>query len=94
MCVAGMDEPISDYDPYDTLDRTLKAGAKGVTASFAIAGIGQNSGQTGAFDYGQMGEAMENAMHGVGVYLEGRPVGRIIAPYVDETMGRIRERRT
>lgn len=114
MCVAGMDIPLADYNPYETLQESMNAG---VLKPGMFRGIGgytgqisegirntadsirnrtysMSSGQAEAFDYGQMGEAMENAMHGVGVYLEGRLVGRIVAPYVDETMGRIKERRT
>lgn len=114
MCVAGMDIPLADYNPYETLQESMDAGAlkpgmfrgiggytwqisegiRNTADSIRNRTYGMSGGQTEAFDYGQMGEAMENAMHGVGVYLEGRPVGRIVAPYVDETMGRIRERRT
>lgn len=114
MCVAGMDIPLADYNPYATLQESMDVGVlkpgmfrgiggytgqisegiRNTADSIRNRTYGMSGGQTEAFDYGQMGEAMENAMHGVGVYLEGRPVGRIVAPYVDETMGRIRERRT
>ncbi len=114
MCVAGMDIPLADYNPYETLQESMDAGVlkpgmfrgiggytgqisegiRNTADSIRNRAYGMSGGQAEAFDYGQMGEAMENAMHGVGVYLEGRPVGRIVAPYVDETMGRIRERRT
>lgn len=114
MCVAGMDIPLADYNPYETLQESMDAGVlkpgmfrgigsytgqisegiRNTADSIRNRAYGMSGGQIGAFDYSQMGEAMENAMNGVGVYLEGRPVGRVIAPYVDGAMGRIRERRT
>ena len=32
MCVAGMDEPIADYNPYDTLNKSIKANASTMKA--------------------------------------------------------------
>ena len=93
MCVAGMDEPIADYDPYDTLDRTLKAGAKGMTASFGVADHGQ-AGVTERFDYDRMGMEMRNAMGGMAVNMDSKPVGKLVASAVDEELGRINGRRT
>ena len=93
MCVAGMDEPIADYDPYDTLDRTLKVGAKGMTASLAVADHGQ-AGAAERFDYDRMGMEMRNAMGGMAVNMDSKPVGKLVASAVDEELGRINGRRT
>lgn len=93
MCVAGLDEPIADYNPYDTLDRTLKAGAKGVTASLVVAGAGQNA-NIQQFDYSRMGVEMQNAINGMVVSMDSKPVGRLVAQTVNEEIGRINGRRT
>lgn len=38
MCVAGMDEPIADYNPYDTLNKSIKANASTMKANFVGSG--------------------------------------------------------
>lgn len=50
--------------------------------------------QSAAIDYERMGRETAKAMKGMGVYLDKRPVGKIIAPVVSEEMGKVNERRT
>ena len=45
-------------------------------------------------DYERIGQETARAMKGMGVYLDKKPVGKIIAPVVSEEMGKINERRT
>ena len=45
-------------------------------------------------DYERLGKETAKAMEGMGVYLDKKPVGKIIAPEVDKQLGRIGERRT
>lgn len=42
MCVAGMDEPIADYNPYDTMNKSMKANIGTMRANFVAGGGGQN----------------------------------------------------
>ena len=46
------------------------------------------------FDYERMGKETAKAMEGMGVYLDKKPVGRIIAPVIDDELGRIGRRKT
>lgn len=46
------------------------------------------------FDYERMGQETAKAVEGMGVYLEKKPVGKIIAPVVDDELGRINRRKT
>lgn len=50
--------------------------------------------QSAAIDYERMGRETAKAMKGMGVYLDKRPVGKIIAPVVSEEMGKVNARRT
>lgn len=56
-----------------------------------------NSGQND-FDYERIGNEIKRgtkeALEGMGVYLDKKPVGKIIAPEIDKQLGRIEERRT
>lgn len=46
------------------------------------------------FDYDRMGEATAKAMEGMGVYLDGKPVGKVITPTVNEELGKLDRRKT
>lgn len=114
MCVAGMDIPLADYNPYETLQESMDAGVlkpgmfrgiggytgqisegiRNTADSIRNRAYGMSGGQTEAFDYGQMGEAMRNAIDGMPMVMDGKKVGKVVAPYVDGAMGIIRERRT
>lgn len=56
------------------------------------------SGEQKDFDYERIGNEIKRGtkegMEGMGVYLDKKPVGKIIAPEVDKQLGRIEERRT
>lgn len=45
-------------------------------------------------DYERIGQETAKAMKGMGVYLDKKPVGKIMAPTISEEMGKINERRT
>ena len=53
-----------------------------------------DSGKTVDFDYERMGEETAKAMEGMGVYLDKKPVGKIIAPEVNNELGKINRRKT
>lgn len=46
------------------------------------------------FDYERIGEETAKAMEGMGVYLDKKPVGKIVAPVVNEEMGKMERRKT
>ena len=46
------------------------------------------------FDYDRMGEATAKAMEGMGVYMDSKPVGKIITPTVNEELGKLDRRKT
>lgn len=50
--------------------------------------------QPAEIDYERMGRETAKAMKGMGVYLDKKPVGKIIAPVVSQEMGKVNERRT
>ena len=46
------------------------------------------------FDYERMGRETAKAMEGMGVYLDKKPAGKILAPVIDDELGRINRRKT
>lgn len=66
MCIAGMDEPLEEYNPYDTLQNSMQANIGGLKASFA-----------GAYKNGTYGATSVNANvnNNVTVVLEGDAKG-------------------
>lgn len=46
------------------------------------------------FDYERMGKETAKAMEGMGVYLDKKPAGKILAPVIDDELGRINRRKT
>lgn len=46
------------------------------------------------FDYKRMGKETAKAMEGMGVYLDKKPVGKIITPEVNDNLGKIGRRKT
>lgn len=46
------------------------------------------------FDYERMGKETAKAMEGMGVYLDKKPAGRILAPVINDELGRIDRRKT
>ena len=45
-------------------------------------------------DYEQMGAVFRRSVDGMTVSMDGRPVGKVIAPYIDAEIGKINGRRT
>ena len=45
-------------------------------------------------DYDRMGVEMKKAMNGMAVNMDGKKVGKLVAPTVDDEIGRINERKT
>ena len=54
---------------------------------------GELSGYQG-IDYERLGKETAKAMEGMGIYLDKKPVGKIIAPAVNDELGRIDRRKT
>lgn len=46
------------------------------------------------FDYERMGRETAKAVEGMGVYLDKKPAGKILAPVIDDELGRINRRKT
>jgi len=93
MCVAGMDEPLEKYDPYDTLNRSMALNTGSIRAEFAGAYTALPAAGV-PIDYGRMGQEMRNAVDGMAVCLDGRKAGQMMAQPVNDALGRINLRRT
>lgn len=86
MCVAGMDEPIADYNPYDTLNKSIKANESTMKANFV--GSGSYAATYNAvYDYDAQAQATASALKGMSVNIDGKRAGKIIAPHVDAALG-------
>lgn len=84
MCVAGFDEPIEDYNPYDTLQDSMEANVGSLKASFASATQGTYA--SFSIDYDRMGQEMRNAVKDMAVDMDGQTVGRIVTPTVNSEL--------
>jgi len=93
MCVAGMDEPLEQYDPYDTLNKSMELNTGAFRAEFAGAYTERQAAGL-SIDYGRMGQEMKNAVNGMSVSMDGRKVGQMVAEPVNAELGRINIRRT
>ena len=88
MCVAGMDEPIADYNPYDTLNKSIKANASTMKANFV--GSGSYAATYNAvYDYDAQAQATARALKGMSVNIDGRRAGKLLTPYVDRFQGEL-----
>ena len=88
MCVAGMDEPIADYNPYDTLNKSIKANASTMKANFV--GSGSYAATYNAvYDYDAQAQATARALKGMSVNIDGRRAGKLLTPYVDQFQGEL-----
>lgn len=93
MCVAGMDEPLEEYDPYETLNKSMALNTGSLRAEFAGAYTGLSA--AGAYiDYDRMGQEMKMAIDGMSVTIDGRKAGQMMAQPVNDALGRINQRRT
>lgn len=111
MCVEGMDAPLADYNPYETLKDSMDAGvirpelfagaavtqpgdAVRNTAGALTGGAASSTVSGETIDYEQMGAVFRQSVDGMTVSMDGRPVGKVIAPYVNDEIGKINGRRT
>lgn len=46
------------------------------------------------FDYERMGQETAKAMEGMGIYMDSKPVGKLVTPIVDSELGKIGKRKT
>lgn len=93
MCVEGFDEPIDDYNPYDTLNKSIKANAGVMKANFVGSGSYAEN-YTAVYDYEAAAEATANALKGMTVNIDGRRAGKLLAPTIDKYQGEISQKRT
>lgn len=92
MCIAGLDEPLEDYNPYDTLQNSMKANTAGLQATFTRTVLATAGGP--AMDYAMMGNELKGAINGLGLYISGQKVGEIITPTVNNELVTYEVRRT
>lgn len=52
------------------------------------------SGSTEPIDYDRLGEATAKAMEGMGVYMDSKPVGKLVTPTVNDELGKLERRKT
>jgi len=83
MCIEGFDGEMEDYNPYDTLQSSMKAN-KATLAMDYNAGIEMTYGHTGAYDYDKQAEATVYAFERAGITMnvDGRPFGRLVRGYI------------
>lgn len=93
MCIAGMDEPIADYNPYDTLNKSIKANVGTMKANFVGSGSYAENMNLG-IDYDTFGNRVANAMTGMAVNMDGKRVGTLVAPHVDYALANLAAVRT
>lgn len=82
MCVAGMNEPLEDYNPYDTLNKSMQMNAGTMTINHKYSTGGANS--TSRADYMGMADAFVYALgkSGLTVKVNNRDFGRVIREVV------------
>lgn len=93
MCVEGFDEPIDDYNPYDTLNKSIKANAGVMKANFVGSGSYAEN-YVAEYDYKAAAEATADALKGMTVNIDGRRAGKILAPSIDRYQGEIAQTKT
>ena len=82
MCVAGIDEPLEDYNPYDTLNKSMKMNAGVMTINHRYSTGGTNG--VSRVDYKGMADAFAYALgkSGLTVKVNNRDFGRVIREVV------------
>ena len=102
----GMDYVPSDYFPafldegeavLTKEENRLYRDLGGLQGMYSLAGIQDIENkpiEIPEFDYERVGKETAKSMEGMGVYLEGKPVGKIIAPEISNEFGKIVRRRT
>lgn len=51
-------------------------------------------GTTQPFDYERMGQETAKAMEGMGIYMDSKPVGKLVTPTVNDELGKLERRKT
>lgn len=51
-------------------------------------------GTTEQIDYDRLGEATAKAMEGMGIYMDSKPVGKLVTPTVNDELGKLERRKT
>lgn len=82
MCVAGMDEPLENYNPYDTLNKSMKMDVGVMTINHRYSAGETNS--VSHVDYKSMADAFAYALgkSGLTVKVNNRDFGRVIREVV------------
>ncbi|HEX2935802.1 MAG TPA: hypothetical protein VHO72_10655, partial [Bacteroidales bacterium] len=77
MCVAGFEEPLEEYNPYDTLTKSMKANKTTMQMNY-VAGMSVNAQSQNLINYDRLGESVVSAFvkSGTGISLDGRTAGR------------------
>lgn len=102
----GFEDNIPDEEMtsslYDSM-RNMQKKVSGITSAPAtttariVSGGGKQppvSGERTDIDYERIGKETAKAMEGMGVYLDKKPVGKIIAPEVNNELGKLERRKT
>ena len=84
MCIAGFEEPMEKFNPYQTLQNSMEANMGTLKATFAKTSI--QSGSSFAFDYGQFGQEVKSSMQGVAIYMDGEKVGQLVTQTVNNEL--------
>ncbi len=69
-------------------------GLQGMYSLSSLQDIGRESVDIPEIDYERWGAETAKALEGMGVYMDGEPVGRVVAPTVNDELGRIGRRKT
>lgn len=79
MCVEGFEQPLEEYNPYDTLGNSIQANEKVMQMNFA----GSRNITTDRFDYKKLGRATADAIgkSGLKITIDDRELGRIVKGY-------------
>lgn len=80
MCIEGFNGPLEDYNPYDTLKKSMKTNANALQSSFGATKVKENNGNQTNIDYERMGDAFARAFetNGFKLVVTKREMGRIV----------------
>lgn len=83
MCVAGFEDPMEDFNPYSSLEKSIKANVGSIKTTFASAYAGGNYGSTVNMDYKTMKRVFTESLNEMNmvVQLNNREVGRAVRGY-------------
>ena len=83
MCIEGFDNEFDEFDPYDSMSKSMKAN-KAILSMEYNAGMEAEYGMAGYYDYDRQADSIVDAFvrSGVTVELDGRPTGRLIRRYL------------